>query len=285
MKPTNKDHSNIRIPRPLGLTTLSKAHQAQNTESSKSTVIHHILTNYITTGFTFLGIPCTIPQLSQLTSIPQPSILKGISKASTGLASMTNPDQLQDTIRALQSVSINQSLQASGRMHEQSNILRASQGNEYKAFISSTYNIALKNELDASKQLMELAKALMPSQGTTINIQNNQNQGTEKAVSPADVVYLIEQKEGRINPSADTDNKDRLWLEYDLGNMPEVDARKQTDKGTNEGLGLKNLTDLHNAEEVVGLEVPTKADKVPNKDHHATRREAEYGIDPEADQV
>ena len=268
MNTTYEEVLPARQPRPLGLTMVSKHHQAQNTEITKSSVINHIITSYITTGFCFMGFPCSIEQLASLTSIPSASILKGISKASTGLAGLTDPNQLQETIRALQSIGINQTLQASGRMLEQADILRASQGNGYKAFISSTYNIALKNSLDASKYIMDMARQLQGPIGTTVNIQNNNHASTnEVKVSPAQVVAMIEDQNGRINPNEDHANNEALFLEHGLGDKPEVVASKQTNKGGNEGLGLKDIT------------------KIKASTTHEDRREEEYQIDSDADEV
>ena len=269
-KPTKEQPIN-RVPRALGTTMLSHNHQAQNTEITKSSLINHIITSYIQTGFTFMGSPCSIEQLSQLTSIPTHSILKGISKASSALSGLANPEQIQDTVRALQSIAINGTLQASGLMLEQAQILRASQGSEYKAFISSTYNIALKNNLDASRQVMDMAKQLSGPQGpgTVVNIQNNSSASTENSLTPGQAVLLMEKTMGRINPAQDTETNEALFLEHNIGDMPEVDARKQTNKGGNEALDMHKIADS------------TIGDHITHED----RREAEYEIDPNSDQV
>jgi hypothetical protein len=67
---------------------------------------------------------------------------------------------------------INTSLATRALVDQQLHILLASQGGEYKAYISGEVNKALKLRLDSDKNIQELTKMLTPAPGIQINNTN-----------------------------------------------------------------------------------------------------------------
>jgi hypothetical protein len=113
------------------------------------------------------------------------------------------------------------------------------------------------------------------TQGPIININNQQNNVNHNAptLTVEDALILINQQ-GSVPLLEDTNAKEDLYLEYGLSNMPEVNATKQTGYDTSkEGLNFKVIADAN-------------LEEGPNDiEHHNTRREREYNIDLEADEV
>ena len=278
----NKEQTTSRIPRPLGLTLISQSYQTQKSEKAKERIINHILTSYINQGFLFNGMACNLNELHALTNIPMHTIIRGLNKGALGLQAITNPEAIEETYRALQSLAIFMALEDRGHMAEQALILKASQGGEYKAFISSTLNQALKNQMDAGQNIMRMATMLQApaSNNMAINITNNQQ--NNNAISAQDAVRMVEAQEGHKGLKDDEEQKAHLYLEYGIGDCPEVNAKAQTGRGDKEGLKLKGLTDLKGSIEVIAPE--NKAFKAEYLGHN-NRREEGLNIDMDIDQV
>lgn len=278
----NNEEQPNRIPRPLGLTIISQSYQTQKTPEAKERIINHILTSYINQGFLFNGKACNLNELQALTGIPMTSIIRGLNKGALGLQALTNPEAIEDTYRAIQSLAIFMALEDRGHMAEQALILKASQGGEYKPFISSTLNQALKNQMDAGQNIMRMATMLQGPATNNIAINNTFNQQNNNAISAVEAVKMVEAQEGHKTLKDDEEVKAQLWVEYGLADCPEVNAKAQTGRGDKEGLGLKTLTDLKGSIEIIRPE--DKASKAEFVGHQ-NRREEALDVDMDVDQI
>ena len=117
----------------------------------------------------------------------------------------------------------------------------------------------------------------MGTQGPVININNNNNnaQNNVQTLTVNEALDLIHSQEGHVPLLEDPQAKEALYLEHSLSNMPEVNATRQTGYDTSkEGLNFNVIADAK------------MVDEGPNDlEHHNTRREREYDIDLEADEV
>jgi len=119
------------------------------------------------------------------------------------------------------------------------------------------------------QNIITAAKALVPNQGTLININNTQSHEATNYIDASKATQLIKAS-GHIPLKENTGALEALYEAHDIEALPEVDARKQTNKGGNEAGNLEALTDI-----------PSEGLKVGHKD----RREEELGLDMESDEV
>lgn len=163
------------------------------------------------------------------------------------------------------------------RINEQINLLTVSQGGQYKPFISSELNKAMKLGLESSTAMQSLI-ARLTGGGQTTNIfnmfqQNNEQNIQNNFVTRDDVLEIIAGEQKQLPKS-----EQALLLEtrYDVSSLPEVVATQQdgidtSKEGLGEGLDIKKLqqaTDNLKA-----------ANQAASEEHHAMRREIEMNID------
>ncbi len=259
-----------RQPRPLGLTQLSLNYQSSQNTINKNLVIKHIIKQYIIQGFTFNHKHITIDQLSLITGIDTILIIQEVNRQSKGLMDITNPEALQDTFRALISLGIRGALEDRGRVLEQVELLKRSQGESYKPFISGEVSKGLDLLMKSGNNIIQAAKALVPNQGTTIAINNTQTHNTQNYVDASEATQMIKAS-GHIPLKENPLSLEALYEAEDLGTMPEVNAKLQGNSvGDKEGLNMANITDLPEG---------------PKEITHNNRREEELGLDMEEDEV
>lgn len=174
-----------------------------------------------------------------------------------------------DMIRALTNLSFSWVLEDKSLISQQIAILQSSQGLSYKPFISGELNKAIKLGMDANTNMMGLLKAMTSSNGPITPYQDPDNGPTEKGITADDAVRLFKAHD---YPALNRDEaqRDRLALEYDIENMPEVNALLQVNMDTSkEGLNMMNITKLDESLII----------------NHGNRREEEFDIDIDSDQV
>jgi hypothetical protein len=259
-----------RQPRPLGTTQLSLIYQHSPKQENKSLIIKHVIKQYILQGFTFNHKHITIDQLSSIINIDVHTILREVNRQSQGLMDITNPEAVQDTVRALLSLGLRATLEDRGRVLEQVELLKRSQGESYKAFVSGEVRQGLDLLSKTGQNIITAAKALLPNQGTLININNTQTHEAQTYIDASKATQMIKAS-GHIPLKENPEGLQGLRGTYNLDEMPEVNAKLQSGRGGNEGLTMGTLTDL-----------PTRASE---KVAHNNRREEELGLDPESDEI
>jgi len=257
----------LRVPRPMGTTEKGLNHFKQNTDTTKQELIQHIINHYLTTNFTYCNKHYNIEQLSILLNIPMNIIMGQVHSYSTNIQDTMLDIGQPDTLRALLSLSFKYALEDRGRAIEQYSILAASQGGNYKPFISSEVTKALKLLMESGQAIGQL---IPKSGGNTFNILNQpngaQSPGQEGALTVDKAIMLI--KDMNIQPlSLDASAKDAIYEVEGIDATPEVCALKQEGIDTSkEALNINKLTEL-------------------GEDWHENHRAIEEGFDTEADEL
>lgn len=187
-----------RVPRPLGTTTLAQTYNNNKTNESKDELLQHLTSQYTLQGFRILNIPITISQFANLLNIDEPILMHYISKVSKTVGAFSNPDQIQDTLLSIQSLSMNWAIEDRGLIMEQIETLRSAQAGNYKPFISAELTKALKTGQDSNKNFMELYKTFFTNQNPIILNQINNNK-QENHITPKEAFELMQQSNKAIS--------------------------------------------------------------------------------------
>lgn len=191
-----------------------------------------------------------------------------------------DPEHQKEMLQGIMGEQLAWALEDRMEISQQVNVLRESQGNSYKPFVSAELTKALKLKLDAAGNLTNLLRALMGGGNTTnlfqVNIDQSQDNHTENQITIEEARTLIQQTYAE---QALERPKEVALLEtqYDLASLPEVCAVKQNIDTSKEGLSfskaeLNAVTDDYKG----AMEVDTE-------ERHEIRREIEQNIDPDAE--
>lgn len=192
----DSEKSISRLPRPLGLTNLCKEYHQNETQQNKEKIYKFLITQFTLNGFRYTNISLSISEFSKIFNIEESTVLKEINELSMGLGSFSNPDQINNTLKSIASLSSLWAIQDKGLISNQIELLIKAQGNSYKPFISSELNKALKLGLDSNKNMMDLYKTLSGQTQNILNIFNN-NQTNNNYITPEQALDFIEDKRKR----------------------------------------------------------------------------------------
>lgn len=188
-----------RVPRPMGLTFLATEYQKDNSEDNITKVLKHLITQWTLTGFRYCGQSLNIPELAILIKVPEDIIMRHVSQVSQSIGLFNTPDQLQDTLTSIASLSANWAIRDKGLIDQQIEILQRSQGNSYKPFISGELSKTLKIGLDANKNIMELYKTFFTQQTTNIlNIYGDKDKAASDYVNPDQAFEIVLEQRNAI---------------------------------------------------------------------------------------
>lgn len=189
-----EDTTITRRPRLKGLTFLSLQHQQENNEESREAVLRHAITNWTIQGFRWNNQPCNINDLSHILKVNPTTIMEHVSEVGKNLGGLADPDQVEDTIKSIISLSTTWAIQDRGIIMKQLETMLASQGGQYRPFISGEVNKALKLILDSNKNLMDGYKTFFTSNNTTTNILNIKGNSQDESdyISPYEALKLIQ---------------------------------------------------------------------------------------------
>jgi hypothetical protein len=177
-----------------------------------------------------------------------------------------------DMVRALTNLSFSWGLEDRSAIQQQIAILQSSQGASYKPFISGELTKAIKVGMDSNAQLQSLLKVLMPSGNGTLlpfQDQDNDNEGQGKGVTVDEAIRIL--KANNVPQLLqDPEGREALKSLYEIERMPEVNALRQVNMDTSkEGLGILDITNIKEGQ-IIG---------------HDNRREEEFEIDPDSDDI
>lgn len=217
-----------RVPRVQGTTSLCINYNQQKTEENKERIYKHIIAQYIYSGFLYNGIPITTNHLSYHLSIPHDNIQKYISESLTSISSIVSKENIESTFRSILALSTQWALEAQGQINQQVQLLKNSQGDSYKPFISSTVNQALKLLLDSNKNVVDLIKAVQAPSRIPMNPnipspteQEKLKENKEPSISTIEAIELIHDmnKETDLLYQAKNNKEYQLqvWKDKELG--------------------------------------------------------------------
>lgn len=262
-----------RFSRPFGVTPLmveySKTGKEETLLKVKSMFIQFWILNKSTLG----GKPYNIYQLSAFLEVPV-SFVNNYLVENLLSSRIWNEDTREDVFNAVIGQSISWVLEDRLDIQNQVDILKNSQGQSYKPFISSELTKALGLKLSSSNTLQSVIKGLSTN---SINIFNN-NENTVEANQGFSMEEAMEIIQGQLSGVS----KERLIEEaeyeliQDMKELPEVVATKQVGLNTDkEGLSFKK------PELTEAMDNYKGAIDDFNETHHEIRREIELQIDPD----
>lgn len=270
----------MRTPRPMGTTELARAlhlstQKTEEYEQNKMNLYKHIIRHYINTNFMYCHKNISIETFSHYIQVEPTLIHNMIIEIGQLQWKMHRDSDKEDLFGGLIFYALNGALSDRSSALQHASILLSAQGQTYKPFISAEVTRALKLNQEANAQVLNVLSKFVGTQGPVININNQQNNHNVNAptLTVEEALILINQQ-GSMPLLEDVSAKENLYLEYGLSDMPEVNATKQTGYDTSrEGLNFKVIADANSEEGHKDLE------------HHNTRREREYDIDLEADEI
>jgi hypothetical protein len=175
-------------------------------------------------------------------------VYKAVTKHAKQLTGLTSSDNIEETYRALIATVLQGSLADRGRVQHQVDILTKAQGAKYVPFLTGNLNQALRTLLETNKPLLDILKTLQPTQGTNINItQQNANMPTQgEALGTNEAVRLIDAKAAEDLLESGTLQSNLLGEHLEGQDLPEIIATKQ-----------QGSTDLQDAQRAKG-QTPSK---------------------------
>jgi len=233
-----------RLPRPQGSTYLaikrSQSEDESERENIHQTLLKHLVTLYTTEGFRWNGIPTNIVQLATILKQPQSVIMDLVSQAGTNMGSLASPQNINNTLQSLITLSTSFSIQDRGLIMQQLELLLSSQDGKYKPFVSSEVNKTLKLALDSNKNIQDLYKTLTTqSPITNILIQSADTSDSKEYLSPDQAIALVNKERKSLsntkdlpnipNPSAKSDTSDlaeELGDRYGIADLEDVLERR-----------------------------------------------------------
>ena len=236
---TKRDGKPTRIPRMQGLTYLSLNHQRDKSDFSKEELYKYIVTQYTLQGFRINKVSLSVTELAHYIRIPQTQVMNYIASVSTNLGSLNDPLATTDLMKSIITLSTTWAIQDKGLIMNQIDTLSRAQGGQYRAFISSELNKALKLSLESNKNLMEAYKAFFTSsQSSTqiLQILQPKQEKTNNLLTTDEAVKLIHNTNKELTNNSNINNNttsnssfsenqtlaDDLFKEYGLAKISDL---------------------------------------------------------------
>lgn len=256
----------MRHPRPKGTTMLL---QRKNYDNKDKELIKLLLLDYINNSFTIQLQPTSIDQLCIYYDIDEHTTKEVFNDLTKNYSGLLGGDTMEGTIRALLFSALNNTLGSRALIQQQVHKLIDSQGDGYKAFVTSEVNKSLKLLLDSDKNMMDWAKTLQSSSPQTVNLITHTQQDTQQQAESLDTnkALLLMEQAGHTALLAKDDKALEDQYKGYLDDTPEVDARL-IGHGEKEGLSIGNAAaaQLENA-------------KALQREDHTNRRAELEGLD------
>lgn len=272
-KEKEQSPTQLRYPRPIGTTHLAIQSHTLKTEESLNNLKNHLYSHFTNTNYQYNGIPLTITQFANLLSLNINELNNYIYNIHNLSYKLLGEEGQKEIHGVLLNMALSGVLNDRSAAEQQLHILQQSQGGSYAPFISSEVTKAIAQVQGNTAQMINLLKVFGGNQGLAININNhNGDQVQQNYLTVEDAQAYIESKEDFKSLGNDTKSLEQLYVDYDLDDMPEVDATKQTGYDTSrEGLNFGT---------VIQAEVVEDEDDSVG---HENRRAIEMDVDLEDD--
>lgn len=267
----------IRVPRPMGTTSLMLEFEKTQDPKLRDLVITNYINHWITHQSNICGITLNVVELAHYLGVDVSRVHEQLSNQLLN-NKIFNPGIATELTSKLIGQGIAWALEDRLDVQSQVDILRKSQGGKYVPFISSEVTKAIALKIGSTNSLQALVKQLQG--GSTVNIFNQQNSNvqnnTAQQVTIEDAVMIIQNQlaESSIRPIAVIEQS----IEVEHIQIPEVVATRQGTTNfdaTKEGLNLsksklQKITNDYNGALIESEDL-----------HHDIRREIELGVDLE----
>lgn len=255
----------LRFPRLAGLTPLMQEYHNTKDPDQLNHIISYVIQTWIISNGTLMGIHYNYIELANFLNI-DPEEVRNQMKSQMLDSKIFSPESQPEIVNSLISQQITWILEDKLNIDHQVRVLQKSQGDSYKAYISSELNKALSLKNTISMNLTSLIK-LLTQKDNSIVINNNQQNNTIQNVTVEDVLGIVQEENSKML-SNDSDIK---YIEntYHTEDFPEVNAIKQQQSS--------EYIDSSNTDKIPKLPV----ELMDSMDHHDTRREKEFNLDME----
>ena len=249
----------------MGTTELNSTLSKQENKPNQLKVLtQHIVNHYINTNFNYCQQQMPIDKFAIYTNIDITLINTTLINRNQIQYNLLSNEGKEDIHGAVMNMLLEMSLIDRTNALQHASILINAQGQNYVPFLSSEVTRALNNAQSTTANAINFARTFFGS-----NAQNNNYLTVEKALeianSTGNNVSLITDQEG----------KDALFLEHNLVDTPELNARLQTGfDSSKEGLNFGKVAEALLLEDDEALEGPKS---------HINRRANEYDLDLDDD--
>lgn len=242
--------------------------------------IQLFLINYwLNNNMVFCGQPYPIQKFAQSLGIHTEDI-RMVMRDKLLESRIWDPEHQKEMLQGILGEQLSWLMEDRMEVSAQVNILRDSQGNSYKPFISAELTKALKLKQDATNNLLQLIRTMSGGGNTTnlfqVNIDNSQDNHTENNITIEEARTLIQE----VNAQQSLERPKEVTLletQYDLGSLPEVRAVKQNVDASKEGLNFNKAELNAVTDDYKG------AMELASEERHQIRREIEERIDTDAE--
>ena len=222
----------MRIPRPKHITNLAVNYNKTKDKQLLSQLLQVLLSQYVTNGFQLNGQPLSLQDISFKYQVDIQTIYREMTNISKTVTGFINTKDLLASHEGLLAMGLEATIRDKGLISSQLSRLLGSQGDTYKPFITPAVNDILKVNLQATKNLIDLANAFIPKNTEIVQMIQDKGQAQLLPVHEAiDHIRSISQGAIQDNgnkalPPAQSqeDLKAQIYQDHQLSSMPEVRA-------------------------------------------------------------
>ena len=269
-----KENSSSRFPRPFGLTALSIAYRKDKTTENKQALFNYIIHSWILSNGKFGNISMDVNTLARTTGMTI-EYIQTYMRDQILTSQIWQPEHQQELINGLLGQQLSWALEDRMEINQQLEILKLSQGGNYRPFISAEMNKALKLRLESSASLQQVIRTFTGGSTTNIFAQFNQQNNVQnnQGISREEAMELISEHEKFLESKSD--QAKYLEQAYDLKQLPQIVANEdmQDTDGSAFNVNRQELNEI--TDDYKG------AIEMSSKERHAMRREIEMNIDPD----
>lgn len=270
-----------RIPRPKGLTKLTKEYSLYKKETDYKKIINILAINYINNEYMVDQQPMNTYQLAEYYQVPFQTLIGAINKHIQEMSTYLNPEDLIGSHRSILSRILMGTERDRALIVRQLQRLLAAQGEGYRPYISAEVNNALKLLLASSKNLIDLSDRIIPKNPEVLNIMFNQNK--TESLSVQDAISLIRQGFQHPLPEAQNIIPASISPEHQTPNVGST--QKQLNEAQTQF--ISNLTEVFQDNELdampnvkankadLGASINTKAKKLIEDPHSLLNLQSE----------
>ena len=264
-----------RFPRPYGITSMMIEYHKTQDDTVLSRVKNFCINQWLINNGQLSGITYTINQLAIILHVDM-SEIRIVMRDQLMNSKIWQADNQKQIIEGMLGEQLSWVLEDRMAVSQQLDLLRESQGDGYKPFISAEVNKAMKLKLDTTNNLAQVIRSLVG--GTNINISVDQSEHTSNVqnnITLEDARKIVMETQQQLDMNK-TKELRLLETQYDLESLPEVVATKQSNIDVSkEGLNFNNTELSSIIDDYKGA--MGESEKVS----HEMRREIEQRIDPD----
>lgn len=218
-----------RMPRPLGMTYQSIHYNKETEESKKEIILKKIqsiyIDQYVTNSGYLMGNYMTIDNLGSLLKMGTMEVMRAMNRTMERISKLMGMDENNHWARAAILGQLKKAQEAQSLAEMQVHILLASQGSEYRPFLSSEVIKAMKVYQDSTKPVMEILKTFNEKSATNIFTFNTQNNVTNAShITIAEASKMLTESS---QPSLLAGGEELKSLSQSLESLPNVNAKSQ----------------------------------------------------------